>query len=229
MLTSKAAPPEERFVILLRHGIAEDPTEGKKDEDRSLTPEGHARMKQIARGLERTLPRAQVIYTSPLLRAMQTALWVSKGYRSRAAIVTTDALAPAASSKDFLALVNGSITVRNVTGAVVADTVNGKVTDAIDKITTDKAMSFSTLNGEVDVTLPADLKANLKIKSGHGETYSDFYIVTRGTPSKPVEEKTSSGRRRVRFDSAMYGTINGGGPEIQFSTLNGTIYIRKKK
>jgi phosphohistidine phosphatase SixA len=104
MSSSKAAPPDERFVILLRHGIAEDPSEEKRDEDRGLTPEGHARMKQIARGLELALPRVQAIYTSPLLRAMQTALWVSKGYRSRAMIETTDALAPSATKRQFLTL-----------------------------------------------------------------------------------------------------------------------------
>jgi len=124
---------------------------------------------------------------------------------------------------------NGSIIVKNVSGAVVADSLNGKVLVTIDKVTSDKAMSFSTLNGEVDVTLPADIKANLKVKSGHGETFTDFDIVSRGTQPKPTEEQSKSGRRRVRFDSALYGTINGGGPEIQFSTLNGTIYIRKKK
>lgn len=105
MSTSKAAPPEERFIILLRHGIAEEATPEKKDEDRGLTVEGHARMKQIARGLERALPKAQAIYTSPLLRAMQTALWVSKGYRSRVDIETSDALAPGATKKQFLALI----------------------------------------------------------------------------------------------------------------------------
>jgi phosphohistidine phosphatase len=107
MSTSKAAPPDspERFVILLRHGIAEDPVAGKKDEDRSLTSEGHARMKEIARGLADALPRVRVIYSSPLLRAVQTALWVSKAYRSRAAVTTTDVLAPGATKKDFLALV----------------------------------------------------------------------------------------------------------------------------
>lgn len=125
--------------------------------------------------------------------------------------------------------VNGSISVRNVSGSVIANTVNGKVTVSIDKAPSDKPMSFSTLNGEVDVTLPADIKANLRIKSGHGETFSDFDIVTRGTQPRPTEETTKSGRRRVRFDSALIGTINGGGPEIQFSTLNGSIYIRKKK
>jgi phosphohistidine phosphatase len=107
--SKKAAPPEpvrpERFLILLRHGIAEEATPEKKDEDRSLTSEGHARMKQIARGLERTFPKAQAIYSSPLLRAVQTSLWVSKAYRSRVNITTTDALKPGSSAKQFLALI----------------------------------------------------------------------------------------------------------------------------
>lgn len=117
MSTSKAAPrktprkppqPEpqpERFIVLLRHGEAEEPSPDKKDEDRGLTAEGQARMKQIVRGLGRALPKAQAIYSSPLLRAVQTALWVSKGYRSRVNVTTTDALAPGASTKDFLALI----------------------------------------------------------------------------------------------------------------------------
>ncbi|HEV7767921.1 MAG TPA: phosphoglycerate mutase family protein [Thermoanaerobaculia bacterium] len=106
----KKAPPrkppaEERFIVLLRHGIAEDPSPEKKDEDRGLTSEGHARMKEIARGLERVLPKAQAIYTSPLLRAVQTALWVSKGYKSRVNINTTDVLSPGVATKQFVALV----------------------------------------------------------------------------------------------------------------------------
>jgi phosphohistidine phosphatase len=107
MSTSKkaAAPPPERFVVLLRHGIAEDVGPDKKDEDRGLTAEGHARMKEVARGLANALPKAQAIYSSPLLRAVQTALWVSKGYRSRANVNTVDALAPSGTPKQFLALV----------------------------------------------------------------------------------------------------------------------------
>lgn len=110
----KAAPPpeppaeaNERFLVLLRHGIAEEASPEKKDEDRSLTAEGHARMKQIARGLEATLPKAGAIYSSPLLRAVQTSLWVSKAYRSRVDINTTDALTPDATAKQFRALVAG--------------------------------------------------------------------------------------------------------------------------
>jgi phosphohistidine phosphatase len=105
--------PAERFIVLLRHGIAEDASAEKKDEDRGLTREGHARMKEIARGLERVLPKAQAIYTSPLLRAVQTALWVSKGYKSRVTINTTDALAPGASAKELRAFLD-SIAERRV-------------------------------------------------------------------------------------------------------------------
>lgn len=91
----------DRFIVLLRHGIAEEAAKDKPDVDRSLTPEGHARMKQIAKGLERVFPRAQVIYSSPLVRAVQTSLWLTKGYRSRIKVMTSDALKPEATKKQF--------------------------------------------------------------------------------------------------------------------------------
>lgn len=62
-------------------------------------------MKRIARGLENVLPKAQAIYASPLLRAVQTALWVSKAYRSRVTVTTKDALKPEATEKQFLAFI----------------------------------------------------------------------------------------------------------------------------
>lgn len=101
-----AVSGSERFIILLRHGLAEDATAGTSDEERSLSAEGHAEMKQIARGLERAMPRADAIYSSPLLRAQQTALWVSKAYRSRVQINTVDALVPGASTGAFRAFVD---------------------------------------------------------------------------------------------------------------------------
>lgn len=94
----------DRVIVLLRHGIAEEATEGKPDAERVLTPEGHARMMKLAGGLERAFPKAQVIYSSPLVRAMQTALWVSKAYRSRIKVNQTDALAPGASAEQLVEL-----------------------------------------------------------------------------------------------------------------------------
>jgi phosphohistidine phosphatase len=96
----------EQFIVFLRHGDAEPAAAGQTDEQRSLSAEGHAEMKVIARGLERALPKVEAIFSSPLLRAQQTALWVSKAYRSRTHVATSDALGPDASIaafRDFLA------------------------------------------------------------------------------------------------------------------------------
>jgi DUF4097 and DUF4098 domain-containing protein YvlB len=92
-------------------------------------------------------------------------------------------------------------------------------------------MSFSTLNGDIDVTLPADTKAKVKMKSDNGEIYSDFDVRLDASGRQPVVEDSRSGKGkyRVRFDKAMYGTINGGGPEMQFTTFNGNVYIHKAK
>jgi phosphohistidine phosphatase len=88
-----------RLIIFLRHGIAEERTDSKPDEERSLTVKGHARMKEGARGLRNLVPKTEAIYSSPLLRAVQTALWVSRAFRSRVEIHTTDALLPEASDE----------------------------------------------------------------------------------------------------------------------------------
>ena len=92
----------DRFVVLLRHGISEDATSEKPEEERALTPEGHARMKQNAIGLERIFSRPQVIFSSPLLRATQTALWVAKAYRSRVRVEQTDVLKPSVGPEEFI-------------------------------------------------------------------------------------------------------------------------------
>ncbi len=90
-----------RFLVLLRHGLAEEPSPAKSDAERTLTNEGHARMKEIARGLAEVFPKAEVVYSSPLIRAVQTALWVGKGYRSPIKVLTTDTLRPEATEADF--------------------------------------------------------------------------------------------------------------------------------
>jgi hypothetical protein len=128
--------------------------------------------------------------------------------------------------------VNGSIELKDVSGTVLAHTVNGSVTVGLVRITPDKPMSFSSLNGKVDVTLPADTKARLHLKTTRGEIFSDFDVKTEPDTSKPVIEDSRGrgGRYRIRMDRGanIYGTINGGGPEYSFQTMNGTILIHRK-
>jgi hypothetical protein len=125
---------------------------------------------------------------------------------------------------------NGGISITNVSGSVLANTTNGKVTVSLNKVSGDKAMSFTSFNGTVDVTLPGDVKANVMMKTNNGEIWSDFDIKLTAGGKPPVVEDSrgTNGKYKVHLDRAMYGSINGGGPEMQFVTYNGSILIHKK-
>lgn len=125
---------------------------------------------------------------------------------------------------------NGKVTLRGISGSVVAHTYNGEVTVSFKQITPDKPMSFSTWNGDVDVTFPAMVKADVRMKSEMGDVYSDFDIQVKQAPQKAVEdEREEGGGYKISFEKAVYGSINGGGPEFQFKTYHGDIFIRKAK
>ncbi len=125
--------------------------------------------------------------------------------------------------------INGAVTLNNVSGSVVAHALNGHVYATLTRVDAQKAMAFSSLNGNIDVTFPADLKANVSIRSDQGDVFSDFDIQLKAASSQPVVEdgRGHGGKYRVKIDKTVHGTINGGGPEIQFRNFQGQIYIRK--
>jgi DUF4097 and DUF4098 domain-containing protein YvlB len=128
---------------------------------------------------------------------------------------------------------NGPVTIRNVSGSVVASSLNGGVTVTMTSVKSGSPMSFTSLNGNIDVTLPANVAADFSMKTNRGEIYSDFDVKLKA-PSKPVAEQTDAqsngkkGKFKVHTDGAVVGSVNGGGAEYRFSTLNGNVYIRKK-
>ncbi|HAV22773.1 MAG TPA: hypothetical protein DCX46_04620 [Bacteroidetes bacterium] len=126
---------------------------------------------------------------------------------------------------------NGGITMKNVGGSVVANAINGHLSATMTTVSPGKPMSFSSLNGDIDVTFPPDIKANVSLKADmQGEIFTDFDVKIESQPAK-VEgnERDRKGRYRVTVDRTMRGTVNGGGPEYTFKSFQGDIYIRKKK
>jgi hypothetical protein len=126
--------------------------------------------------------------------------------------------------------INGPVTLKNVSGNTLVHTVNGDIEAALARVAADKPLSFSSMSGDIDVTLPADVKASLKMKSDQGEIYTDFDIdMTRQPTRAEAAEKAEQGKFRISFDKSLFGLVNGGGREISFNTFSGDIYIRKKK
>jgi hypothetical protein len=122
--------------------------------------------------------------------------------------------------------VNDEITLTGISGSVVANTVNGDVKVTFKSVDPKAPMAFSTLNGDVTVTLPADTKANLKVKSDNGDVYSDFDIDIDKTPAK-VDKVTEPGLYQIKKDNWVSGKINGGGPEMMMKNMQGDIYVKK--
>jgi phosphohistidine phosphatase len=60
-------------LYVVRHGIAEDGGEGMPDSSRALTDKGRRRFQKTARAFGRRGGRIDLILTSPLVRAVQTA------------------------------------------------------------------------------------------------------------------------------------------------------------
>lgn len=122
---------------------------------------------------------------------------------------------------------NGEITAENISGSVIATTYNGEIKVIFDKVTENTPMSFSTYNGDIDLTFPATLKASLKMKTEQGEIYTGFDVNI--VKSSPVQQKDAkSGSYKLVINEWMRGDINGGGPEITMKNYNGDIYVRKK-
>lgn len=122
--------------------------------------------------------------------------------------------------------VNGGITLADVAGTVVAHTTNGHVKATLSRIDAGKPMSFVSFNGNVDVTFPAGLAADLTLRSDNGEVFTDFDVVVQQSTATRKEDK-SDGRYRVSLEKTMKAKVGAGGPEITLRTFNGNIYLRK--
>src|SRR5947209_18204721 len=116
---------------------------------------------------------------------------------------------------------NGRMTLTNVSGAALVHGVNGSITATFTRVPADKPMSFSSLNGDIDVSLPADTRARLKMKTNNGDAYSDFDIQLQ--PQNTVVADSGDGNRKHRhisIDRATTRTISGAAPETQLVTFN---------
>jgi phosphohistidine phosphatase len=85
--------PYELYFV--RHGLAAERGDAWPDDTkRPLTEEGMSRMRKAVRGLARLGVSVEVVLSSPLVRARQTAEIVAGGLDPRPSLVNVDSLAP---------------------------------------------------------------------------------------------------------------------------------------
>ncbi len=89
------------FLFIVRHAIAvPHGTPGVPEDDRPLTEEGIEKMKKVAVGLKGLNVRPDIILTSPLVRARQTADILRRTLGGKVPPVTCDALSPSGNRQE---------------------------------------------------------------------------------------------------------------------------------
>lgn len=126
-------------VYVIRHAAAAQRGAYANDNDRPLTGDGIARMKRVAKGLAALGIKPEPIYTSPLVRAKETAQIVAKALGGGAALEEADVLRPGVGASEvvtFLAKAKGDeaaiVGHEPQLGEVVALMVTGKTAPIVD-------------------------------------------------------------------------------------------------
>jgi len=196
---------------------------------------------------------------------------------------------------------NGEVTLDRISGSALVETMNGEIHASFVKVAEGRPLSFTSMNGEIDVRVPADTKANVRLRTQNGAVYTDFdekalvtkteaarghisshvRVVTSNSTGKStseveadwhndvkeaIREAAQAGAEAAREAAraareaahaaregiaeangtpippmppmphvmpslsggkVVSGPLNGGGPEIQIATMNGTITLRK--
>jgi hypothetical protein len=106
--------------------------------------------------------------------------------------------------------VNGSVNV-STAGLASARTVNGSITAAMGRADWSNELEFNTVNGAIELSLPAGLSAEVEAETLNGDIQTDFPMTVTGRFSK----------------RHLTGTIGGGGRELRLKTVNGSVSIRR--
>lgn len=123
--------------------------------------------------------------------------------------------------------VNGGITLTNVRGTTNAHTINGNLI-ADYRTSPPEGSSYYTLNGDIKVSYPANLAADLQFKTFQGHFNTDFPVVEI-LPARVTKTQETRGDKTVyKLDKTTAIRIGGGGHNLRFETFNGNVYIKKQ-
>jgi hypothetical protein len=106
--------------------------------------------------------------------------------------------------------VNGEIHAASTGGPVMASTVNGSIEVRMREMGSE-SLEFSTVNGSITVYVPDAINAELDMRTVNGRVSSDFPLTVRGRINP----------RHLR------ATLGRGGQRLEFSTVNGSVELRK--
>jgi hypothetical protein len=119
--------------------------------------------------------------------------------------------------------VNGEIIMKNVTGQTDVHSINGKVDIAYASVPKVSSKYYS-LTGDIHVTYPRELSADISFKTMKGNIYTDFIFEKKY--SKKIVDKNINDAN-FKLEQVPVLVIGDGGISLEFETQDGDITLKK--
>lgn len=121
---------------------------------------------------------------------------------------------------------NASVKISKSSGPFTINTISGDLEVIYDKINQSEPTSLATVNGIIDVTLPASDKANIEISTINGNVYNNLDL--KAVAKEKEKDRHAYGMEAIRMQGGNSYTLNGGGQKVFLKSISGNIYLRKK-
>ena len=115
---------------------------------------------------------------------------------------------------------SSAIRLTDIKGSVEASSIGGDINVEFTSLSQENPSSFKVVGSTIDVLLPSNTKADIRMKSISGEIYTDFDLALN---------ESKDGLKKVAGGNVVEGKANGGGVALNLESIGSDIFIRKKK
>lgn len=122
---------------------------------------------------------------------------------------------------------SGDIKFSNITGPTVFHSISGNIEGSFSDLNQEAPSSIISISGLIDVAMPSNTKAEVKLMSVSGKIYSGFEI-EKEKPNKNKDPRARDLAQISGIGQKTSGKINGGGTSLILQSISGNIYFRNK-
>jgi hypothetical protein len=211
-----------------QHVVINYSGDGIREKDSEPMKNGMKRISSGGMGLEVVEDNNEVeISTGPFpTNDLEMTVLVPRNFSIKLNTVQGDVSVFGVEGELEISAVNGDIELGDISGTVLVNSVNGDMKVDFDSVAPGSPMSFTGVNGDMEIAFPADARFTAKMKTEWGDVYTNFDMDIDSEGSR--SESDSSEGFKLTVNKWIIGKVNGGGPEFLFKTLHGDISIRKK-
>lgn len=124
-----------------------------------------------------------------------------------------------------LKTLTADVKINNCSGPFTVSSTSGNIEAVFSSLDQENPSSLASVSGFVDVSLPASVKANLKVSTITGDMYNNLDLKSA---SDEKENNRAEGLESIGGKSNSEYTLNGGGQKLLLKSISGDIYLRKK-